>query len=161
MRQILLWDIVILKRLYLIEWSITDEADTVMGYSCTKAIASFRGRIWHVWFTMDIPVGMGPWKLCGLPGLIMKAEDSEHLFIYEAVGISSGSGHPVIVYDDKKIKCSRADVLRLNDLRWIDSDYLAKITYGKEVLSIGYDEYGNVSEKKHESEIVIPQKELE
>ena len=42
MRQILLWDIVILKRLHLIEWSITDEADTVMGYSYTKAIASDR-----------------------------------------------------------------------------------------------------------------------
>ena len=30
MRQILLWDIVILKRLHLIEWSIMDEIDTVM-----------------------------------------------------------------------------------------------------------------------------------
>lgn len=60
-----------------IEWQLTVDTITLMGYLCHKAYTTFRGRNWTAWFTTDIPVGAGPWKLQGLPGLILKAEESE------------------------------------------------------------------------------------
>ncbi|WP_438638229.1 GLPGLI family protein [Muribaculum gordoncarteri] len=47
----------------------------------------FGGRNWKVYYTNDIPVPYGPWKLNGVKGLVLKAEDSENNFIFEAVKV--------------------------------------------------------------------------
>ena len=54
-----------------IEWILTEIDSTVAGYRCQSAVGELRGRRWHVWFTADIPIADGPWKLCGLRGLIL------------------------------------------------------------------------------------------
>ena len=58
------------------EWVLTEETEKILGYECTKATTKWRGREWNVWFS-DIPIDGGPWKFRGLPGLILKVEDSE------------------------------------------------------------------------------------
>ena len=58
------------------DWIITDETENIMGYECVKATTDWRGRKWNAWFS-DIPINGGPWKFQGLPGLILKVEDSE------------------------------------------------------------------------------------
>lgn len=68
---------------------ITDSKTELFGYSCQLATTEYSGRVWNVWFTVDIPVSAGPWKFHGLPGLILRAEDSEHQFVFDAVGLSS------------------------------------------------------------------------
>ena len=56
-------------------WTVEmDSVKTVAGYECHLATTHFRGRDWRVWFTLDIPLSLGPWKLSGLPGLILAAE---------------------------------------------------------------------------------------
>jgi len=40
-------------------------------YDCRRAIGKFRGREYEVWYTTDIPIPGGPFKLGGLPGLIL------------------------------------------------------------------------------------------
>lgn len=40
-----------------------------------QAEGDFLGRKWQVWYAEDIPVNSGPWKLGGLPGLILEAKD--------------------------------------------------------------------------------------
>lgn len=75
-----------------IDWKM-EEGDTVVaGYSCQKASGEFRGRTWTVWFTLDIPVSDGPWKLCGLPGLILQASESEGYYSFTCIGIAKGNG---------------------------------------------------------------------
>lgn len=70
------------------DWQISTDTATVLGYLCTKATTTFRGRDYVVWFTQEIPINEGPWKLYGLPGLILKAEDTAGLFRFEAIGLT-------------------------------------------------------------------------
>lgn len=70
-------------------WVVADETQTVAGYLCQKATCQFRGREYTAWFSMDIPINNGPWKLGGLPGLILKAYDKDKLYSFECVGIEN------------------------------------------------------------------------
>ncbi len=70
-----------------INWILNDDTLTVCEYLCNKAICSFGGREWMVWYAPEITISDGPWKLYGLPGLILKAEDSTSTHIFEAVAI--------------------------------------------------------------------------
>ena len=141
------------------KWTVTSECDTILGYQCFKAFSDFRGRTWYAWFSFDIPLNLGPWKLSGLPGLILKAEDADGYFTYEAVGLVQNAGSPIVMYDEKYQKCKIDDVLMLNDLRWKDSDFLMKMMCGAEIVTIKRDELGNLVEKSRTSGLVIPQKE--
>lgn len=59
-------------------WAITNEVKNIGGYDCAKAISkNFRGRVYEAWFTYFIPSSHGPWKLGGLPGLILEAYDQK------------------------------------------------------------------------------------
>lgn len=76
------------------EWEIIDESKQIMGYQCFKAITDYRGRKWIAWFAPDIPVQEGPWKLCGLPGLILEASDSAGDYSFVGCGlIQTGLGN--------------------------------------------------------------------
>ncbi len=79
------------------EWEITDESKEIMGYECFKATTDYRGRRWTAWFTPEIPIQDGPWKLCGLPGLILEAGDSHDEYHFLANGIKQ-TGVPEVGY---------------------------------------------------------------
>ncbi len=70
-------------------WEITGDTAEVFGYDCIRAECDFRGRHWTAWFAPEIAVNEGPWKLRGLPGLILKAEADGGWFTYECVGIDT------------------------------------------------------------------------
>lgn len=70
------------------EWCISDSTKNILGYECIKAECSFRGRKWLVWFTPEIPISEGPWKLNGLPGVILSAEDSTGQYSFFANSLS-------------------------------------------------------------------------
>ena len=64
-----------------IDWKLTDVTVTISGYLCKTATCQLHGRQWMVRYCEDIPTTAGPWKLCGLPGLIVEAEaDGIHRF---------------------------------------------------------------------------------
>ena len=63
-----------------IAWTLTDDTLTVSGYLCQQATCKFRGVEWHVRYTEDIPSSAGPWRLRGLPGLIVEAQSEAHTF---------------------------------------------------------------------------------
>ena len=63
-----------------IVWMLTNDTLTVSGYYCQTATCKFRGVAWTVCYTEEIPSSAGPWRLRGLPGLIVKAESEAHTF---------------------------------------------------------------------------------
>ena len=72
------------------EWEIGDNTKTILGYECVVASANYRGRKWTAWFAPEIPIQEGPWKLCGLPGLILEAHDANNEYIFEYSSILKG-----------------------------------------------------------------------
>jgi GLPGLI family protein len=68
-------------------WDIQSDTMTVLGYKCQKATTAFWGRNYNAWFTLDIPLHDGPWLFSGLPGLILRIQDTEGIFQFTAVGL--------------------------------------------------------------------------
>lgn len=74
-----------------IQWLITDEVKIIGDFQCNKAMCYYKGRNYTVWFTFSIPCSFGPWKLHGLPGLIIHASDDRHEVIFSANKIATYS----------------------------------------------------------------------
>lgn len=95
------------------KWEILDGDSIIYDYKCQKAQTKFRGRTWTVWFTPEIPISDGPWKLYGLPGVILKANDSTGAFSFDCIGIKKGNGKKMKRLKGRFINCSRK---KLNEL---------------------------------------------
>lgn len=70
------------------DWNIVaDSVRTILGYECILATTAYHGRQWDAWFAPEIPINAGPWKLLGLPGLILEAEEEGSQYSFIATGI--------------------------------------------------------------------------
>jgi len=65
-------------------WKLTNEKKIINDIECFKATTRFRGTDWEVWYAPSIPYPYGPWKLHGLPGLIVQANDFNKRTNYSA-----------------------------------------------------------------------------
>ena len=87
-----------------LEWEITSDTLTVCDYLCTRATTRFLGRDYEAWFTSEIPRSDGPWKLNGLPGLILKANDLKHDYSFTAVGIEHAKPGQLITFPNEECR---------------------------------------------------------
>ena len=87
------------------QWKMGAETQTILGHRCQKATCHWRGRDFVAWFAPDIPVKAGPWKFGGLPGLILKLQDTAGVYRFEALQISSRP-YPIYKYDFKAYRAS-------------------------------------------------------
>jgi len=69
------------------DWVIQEDTMTIAGYSCQKAACDYRGRSYEAWFTSEIPISEGPWKFCGLPGLIVRLYDTKRHYDFELIEV--------------------------------------------------------------------------
>ena len=65
------------------DWKILPETVKIGDYSTQKAQMKYGGRTWNAWFTTDVPVQDGPYKFGGLPGLIVKIEDTNGNYSFD------------------------------------------------------------------------------
>ncbi|MDV4025119.1 hypothetical protein CMT52_12315 [Elizabethkingia anophelis] len=92
------------------QWKISSETNKILGYLVQKAETDFAGRHWIAWFSKDIPIPDGPYKFQGLPGLILKLEDStgSHKFLVKGINsLKQYIGYPQIE-EKPVIKISQA-----------------------------------------------------
>jgi hypothetical protein len=84
--------------LYPMEWKLLPESRWIEGIECQKAVTFFKGRSYTAWFAPSIPLGNGPWKLGGLPGLIVEAyeEGMDMHFILSEIRFLKAESTPTI-----------------------------------------------------------------
>lgn len=100
-----------------LQWELGDSTEMVLGYECQLATADYHGRHWKVWFAPDIPIQDGPWQLCGLPGLILKAETTDGSYGFTATGLQQCNEQfkPTYINQDKLFKSKRKSYLKQKD----------------------------------------------
>ena len=148
-----------------LEWNFSyEETYSIMGYDCRKAAAEFAGRNYTAWFTPEIPLPFGPYKFGGLPGLILKLEDSERQYIWEAVGFERDNT-PIVdyTYRDGNDKLCSADDVEKTLIRYFKSPVGFMISEmggdSSRVHIVGKD--GKEMNNADASRISIPYKPLE
>ena len=120
-------------------WTMGDSTREVLGYTCQQATADFRGRRWTAWFAMDIPVSDGPWKLGGLPGLILEAYDEGQQHVFTAVGLERVKDELIIFNrpfggNHRYEQTNRLDFLRMERRFLMDSNSFIQMETGIDLL---------------------------
>ena len=119
-----------------INWKIVNEFKNIGNLKCQKAYGVFRGRRYIVWFTTTFSVPAGPWKLHGLPGLILEAydENKEVNFIFKS--INSYSKEKIRIPSNKGAITIKEFVKKKDDIHnKIINQYLSKLPRGVKVKS--------------------------
>lgn len=84
------------------DWEFVEGDTVILEHPCQKAVCHYHGRSWTAYFATDIPISDGPWKLCGLPGLILRAYDHSDSFIFNCVGIYQNVGEGITMMASKR-----------------------------------------------------------
>ena len=100
-----------------LQWKIEGKDSVIAGYHCQAATTSLRGRRWRAWFTLDIPVSDGPWKLCGLPGLILRATDEQGYFDFDCTGVASIEIPPIELAKNNYVSCTPKEAFKMEQER--------------------------------------------
>ena len=86
----------------IINWNVTDEQKKIENFKCYKAIGNYGNRVFTAWYTPEIPTRLGPWKLHGLNGLIIKVSDEENEISFTLRQIKKSTSSKFIDFTDLK-----------------------------------------------------------
>ncbi|MGS0748929.1 GLPGLI family protein [Halpernia sp. GG3] len=91
------------------------ETMQIGAWKSQKATGNFAGRQWTAWFSTEIPIQDGPYKLYGLPGLITKIwdETKSHIFVLRSILKLKNSELNALTTDKKPIVISREKYITL------------------------------------------------
>ncbi|SUX47142.1 GLPGLI family protein [Chryseobacterium indoltheticum] len=95
-----------------LNWKILSETTKIGDYKVQKAETDFGGRKWTAWFTTDLPYQDGPYKFNGLPGLVVKAEDSTGDYSFDLMKNYKISDFPEMATFGNVIKVKRTDYVK-------------------------------------------------
>lgn len=120
------------------EWNLEEGDTTICGYACQRASTTFRGRTWTVWYAPELPYMEGPWKLQGLPGMILKATDSEGDYCFTAIEITQPKGKVIAKPSFEKLylKVSPKRMEETIVLFYKNPEAYIKSSYGEFILKI-------------------------
>lgn len=134
-RNKLMGDYVIEKPYSNLDWKISGETKEIHSIICQKATVSYMGRNYIAWFSASIPFHAGPWKLNGLPGLIITAYDETGRIRFDFAGfqqVKNSEEHTT--WDKTAIRTSWEDYQKIgkaikNDFKgYIEKLYGGKLT---------------------------------
>lgn len=81
----------------LFNWKLCRGEKTICGYPCKKATTTFRGRTWTAWYAPSLNYSDGPWKLCGLPGLVLEASEAEGKIAFHCKKVEKNTSYGIVL----------------------------------------------------------------
>ncbi len=99
-------------------WKITNQTKQLDNLNLIKATGYFKGRNYVAWFAPEIPISIGPWKLAGLPGLIVEAADDKNLFVFKMTSFMTLNllgDKKIIALPDDAIKTTKKEFTTLKE----------------------------------------------
>lgn len=98
------------------DWEIMDDTLRIEDYLCQKAVCHYGGRTWVAWFTDELPFNDGPWKFCGLPGLILKVADSREHYCFDFILVCPpDAGRCIERFNDVYTETTRKGFFKMED----------------------------------------------
>lgn len=99
-----------------IDWQMSSETSIISGLNCQKATGDWKGRTYTAWFSTELPYRAGPWKLNGLPGLIIEAHDVDKEIVFRFAGFKTiPEGTEIIQFPTKGIKTTVKEFEQMKD----------------------------------------------
>ncbi|MFW5663684.1 MAG: GLPGLI family protein [bacterium] len=99
-----------------LNWVVHPDKKTIGGFEVQRAQTKIGGREWVAWFTREIPYSAGPYLFHGLPGLIIKINDTKEHYVFELTGISEPEVFKHIEISNVKFhELSKAKFFELRD----------------------------------------------
>ncbi len=116
-----------------LDWQITKDKEKIENLDCGIAYVNYGGRRFKTWYALEIPIAEGPYKFFGLPGLIVKMEDTKGYYKFELSRFKDVSNQKELIVMEKRL---------LNGKTTTKQDFLsAKINYinnmGEELMKSG------------------------
>lgn len=106
--------------LFPMKWDLKNEKKMIDSLGCYKATAFYKGRNYVAWYCPQILIPDGPWKLGGLPGLIIEAYDEtkQIQFILKAFKVLNKTDNinKYQIYFDSKTASSFSDYVNTGNL---------------------------------------------
>jgi GLPGLI family protein len=81
--------VVVSEKLDKFKWELMPNDTLYLDLKCKIAKTLHRGHTWTVFFSDNFGLSGGPWKLDGLPGLILYAQTEDKAYTFSAVKIES------------------------------------------------------------------------
>lgn len=113
-------DYIIKQPVPTIEWRMTGETKQISGYGASLVEGEIDGETWRVWYTEDVPASAGPWKIGGLPGLVLSASNKSETHSFEITSIKDVM-EPIVISDYQYISTTNDKYQKL--LGQLFSDY--------------------------------------
>lgn len=111
-----------------VQWKITADTITINTLHCQKALTHFMGRDYTAWFCPDLPFQGGPWKLNGLPGLIVQAEDTKKEVIFQFKGFEDVSSRSfTVALPEGAVRATRKEFERLQEVQKKDPRAISRL----------------------------------
>jgi GLPGLI family protein len=136
---------VIYSKIESIKWNILDSIKKIGGFTCTKAIGKYKGRNYVAWFCPDIAVQSGPWKLQGLPGLILEAHDSNYEVVFTFSSFQNSNHQNLVSLPNNPKKITIEEYEKMKDALIQDpSGYISAMLNGQNSNSNGSNSNTNL-----------------
>ena len=110
-------------------WQLQDDTISVSGYLCRKAIGKYAGRTWTAWYAEDVASSFGPWKLRGLPGMILKATDTDGIFRFDFAGLMQREAIIKYLSKDGSTSVKRDKFIANRNKLFCNKKYVQKPSY--------------------------------
>lgn len=136
------------------DWQFSNATKEVAGFTCKAATTVFRGRTYTCWYTSEIPLPFGPWKLSGLPGLILEAASEDGAYKITAVGVQFPSSNNLVPTDETQLPGLEREIYSMDRYIAYQRKFIKKQKENLKLTALKYN-VKNVESKESDNYLEI------